>query len=109
MKTTGIIIVNPAVLTKAVAGGLQGCGQYSDAPVCQNGNQDVICTGERYRGCAQGASDCADTDPNPDDDCCWGWGYGAGDNIDHQFCRLQDAGWGSTCIVWDGCGQNDYI
>lgn len=84
-------------------GGGQSCGQYADAPVCQNGNQDVHCTGELYRGCQPGATDCADTPENPDDGCCAGWGPGVGDNIDHATCRTEDATFGGTCLsgIWD--------
>lgn len=83
-----------------------GCGEYSDAPVCQNGNTDVACTGEIYRGCAQGQTDCADGLGNYDDRCCAGWAPGGGDNIDHAYCTEQDADHGGMGCAWPGYDSN---
>lgn len=38
----------------------EGCGRRRDAAVCVNGEQDVTCSSEIYRGCPQGQTDCAD-------------------------------------------------
>lgn len=108
-------IVNPAALNRNASAAAGECGeedqgscdQRSDAPVCTNGNEDVLCTGERYRGCEVGQTDCANTPGgNEDDICCWGWGPGSGDNIDHGACIRDDARWGGIdregdCIFWD--------
>jgi hypothetical protein len=77
------------------------CGQYSDAMVCVNGNEDLACSTfdfNSYRGCHYGAS--SDHDPGSDY-CCAGWIPGSNDNIDHGSCASGDADWGSTCIGWD--------
>jgi hypothetical protein len=92
-------LVNPRAL-RAASPAASSCGPRETAPVCANGEEDVTCSGERYRGCALGATDCADGE-NGDDKCCWGVGPGPGDNIDHEFCRTNDAGWGGTCFYWD--------
>ncbi|HEX9671750.1 MAG TPA: hypothetical protein VGC93_19935 [Thermoanaerobaculia bacterium] len=101
-------IVNPATLavaaaTVARAAQAQDCGVREDAPVCTSGGEDVECTGERYRGCETGQTDCANNPGNDDDVCCWGAGPGSGDNIDHEFCIQDDSGWGGIgwCILWD--------
>jgi len=99
-------IVNPSVLFSERYRKVEdeGCGARQDAAVCTNGNTDVSCTTETYRGCAIGQTDCADNDGNPDDQCCFGGsGLGPGDNIDHGFCREQDAGYGgfSWCFWGD--------
>jgi len=109
-----IKIVNPSALARSsrANGGLAQCGQHSDAPYCPNPASDVSCTGELYRGCPVGQTDCADTDPNPDDSCCFGWGPGIGDNIDHSSCRTNDAGFGSYCPSWyddDACQSSGDI
>lgn len=95
-----IICWNPKVEAESLAGGCQTCDRYEDAPVCTDGNRDVQCSGERYRGCYPGEYDCADF-PGGDDKCCWGHGPGGGDNIDHARCYEHDADWGSTCFVFD--------
>ena len=61
------------------------CGHYSDAAVCHNGQTDVTCSTELYRGCYANENDCADNAANPDDRCCAGYGPGVSDNIDHQY------------------------
>jgi hypothetical protein len=111
-------LVNPLALAAAAAwiGSAKelradGCGQYSDAPVCTNGvptseGGDVACNGEVYRGCAQGACDCADGLGNYDDQCCAGWGPGGGDNIDHAYCTERDAGYGGLGCMWPGADSN---
>lgn len=106
-------LVNPLALVTAAAwlssateARADGCGQYSDAPVCENGNTDVTCTGEIYRGCAQGQTDCADGNGNYDDQCCAGWGPGTGDNIDHAYCTERDAGYGGFGCTWPGADSN---
>jgi hypothetical protein len=68
--------------------------RYYDAPVCINGEEDVTCGTERYRGCY--LVDCADG-PGLDDQCCWGPLPGPSDNIDHYMCSSWDAGWGGVC------------
>lgn len=79
------------------------CGQYSDAMVCINGNEDVQCTGEIYRGCFYGQGD-ADA---PTDYCCAGWlPFLSNDNIDHAGCLTIDAPWGGSCTTYnDAPGQ----
>lgn len=102
-------VINPATIAMAaaVAGSVleaqDGCGVRADAPVCENGNTDVTCTGETYRGCETGQTDCANVSANPDDVCCWGSGPGSGDNIDHAYCIHDDSGWGGVgwCWWWD--------
>lgn len=89
-------VINPAILNQPLAKSETGCGQYADAPVCADGSKDV---GEDddtiYRGCETNQTDCADNDGNSDDQCCFGSGsFGVGDNIDHAFCREQDADFG---------------
>jgi len=76
-----------------------GCGSYSDAMVCIEGNTDVTCNGEKFRGCHYGQSD---VDPD-DDNCCAGYMDGIpNDNIDHGNCTSgNDAGWGETCYFSD--------
>lgn len=101
MKNSDFEIINPATLRSARESLELGCGTYEDAPVCTNGNEDVACDGERYRGCAAGTTDCANNPDNNDDSCCWGWGPGTGDNIDHQYCSTADAEWGGTCFWSD--------
>jgi hypothetical protein len=79
-----------------------GCGAYTDAPVCEDGSNDVHCN-DRYRGCHPGAWDCADCatpNDNNDDGCCWGGFPGPADNIDHGFCATYDAQWGGWCL-WE--------
>lgn len=102
-------IVNPAAIRVPGASesgdsgpGTDDCRGRDDAPVCKNGNEDVTCAGERYRGCQTGQHDCADNEANPEDECCWGWGPGPGDNIDHDDCMQDDAGWGgiSICLIF---------
>lgn len=112
-KVDRVEMVNPAVLYRAKRKE-QTCWTYNDAPVCTNGQTDVTCIGERYRGCPVGATDCGDNDGNPDDACCLGLGPGPGDNIDHADCRTNDADWGGTCFWgFDGipgcCGEGDYF
>ena len=106
-------IINPLAVAAAAAlaagtavDARANCGEYSDAPVCQNGNEDVTCTGEIYRGCQQGQIDCADGNGNYDDQCCAGFGPGVGDNIDHAFCVERDAGYGGMGCMWPGADSN---
>jgi hypothetical protein len=89
-------VVNPQVLRRQAAASVatSSCGEREDAPVCVNGQTDVTCTGERYRGCPVGQTDCANQPGNDDDVCCQGWGPGTGDNIDHGACSRSDSGWG---------------
>lgn len=102
-------IINPRVLRnkrrQVREGTDEACTGRGDAAVCTNGNSDVTCTGERYRGCQTGQTDCANSPENPDDNCCWGWGPGNGDNIDHATCITSDAGWGgagdASCVLLD--------
>lgn len=84
----------------------ENCGEYADAPVCENGEQDVqnpVCatTMDRYRGCPTNATDCANCATqvdNSDDRCCVGANESVGDNIDHFYCYERDGGWGG--ISW---------
>lgn len=100
-------VVNPAALSANGIGFLapkDGCGERSDAPVCKDGNTDVTCLAELYKGCETGTTDCANVrGGNEDDVCCAGWGPGNGDNIDHAYCIHDDAGWGG--LGW--CLWND--
>ena len=99
MKPRHIEILAPAPGTVAVDSVTEECEGYADAPVCTNGNTDVQCWGEIYRGCAVGAVDCADGSGNPDDRCCAAWDpWAGGDNIDHAYCSTSDAGYGDLCI-----------
>lgn len=93
-------IVNPAALRRVTAAS-EECARYSDAPMCRNGEQDVDCGSELYRGCCSTETDCADNSGNDDDSCCAGWGPGTGDNIDHEYCATRDASYGGTCFIWD--------
>lgn len=106
-KRKHVRVINPATLERSSGTSFvtkAGCGERSDAAVCQDGNSDVTCTGELYRGCGSGATDCANVPGGNDDDvCCAGWGPGSGDNIDHSYCYSMDASWGlvSLCFVGD--------
>lgn len=103
-RALGAAIVNPAAIRTQSGSdsGSDDCAGRADAPVCTNGNEDVKCGGERYRGCQTGQQDCADNDGNSEDACCYGWGPGPGDNIDHDDCRHDDSGWGgiSICFIF---------
>lgn len=108
-------IVNPAVQRRRAglrnASQAVGCGLRQDAPVCTNGQTDVTCVGEIYRGCQTGQTDCANNPQNPDDSCCSGWIPGNnGDNIDHASCTVDDAPWGgfSLCFFEEDGPQNQY-
>ncbi len=93
-------VVNPAAITHT-ASAAASCGEYQDAPVCKNGESDVTCSTEKYRGCAPGETDCADSGTNNDDRCCAGSSrHGPGDNIDHQYCSTSDAEWGGFADPW---------
>jgi len=101
MRAKNYEIINPGAPKRRIASEIN-CQEYGDAPVCELGDSDVDCTGERYRGCQPGSQDCANDPTNPDDNCCWGWGPTPGDNIDHQWCSTNDADWGGTCFLFDG-------
>lgn len=101
-------IVNPAALRRPVKHVEEGtCIYRADAPVCENGDQDVACTGEVYRGCAVGQADCANNPDNPDDTCCAAVIPGTtGDNIDHAYCSINDAGYGGIGVCfWSDTGN----
>lgn len=92
-------VINPNLL-----GGSQnkseGCGVRQDAAVCIHGEEDVTCTGEVYRGCPVGQTDCADN-VGEDDVCCAAINpFTPGDNIDHAYCRQDDAPWGGIDNIW---------
>jgi hypothetical protein len=93
-------IANPALLRSAQAKSGEDCSGRQDAPVCVNGEEDVTCTGEIYRGCQVGQTDCADGQ-GQDDNCCAGTlPFTPGDNIDHAYCRMDDAEWGGIQDIW---------
>jgi hypothetical protein len=86
-----------------------GCGVYNDLPVCKDGNSDVSCWSEVYRGCNKGETDCADcltSSDNQNDVCCAGISPIAGDHIDHQYCWVNDAKTGTVSICWPGFDGN---
>lgn len=97
------VIVNPRARSGATTPAGPACAIRGDAAVCTNGNTDVACTGEIYRGCQTGQTDCANTAGNPDDGCCGGWLPGGNDNIDHASCITHDAPWGGMawCSLFD--------
>lgn len=107
MTAKHLRVVNPAALLHNGTGTLatkDGCGTRNDASVCKDGNSDVACAREIYKGCENGTTDCANTPGgNEDDVCCAGWGPGSGDNIDHAYCIHDDAPWGGLgwCIFAD--------
>ena len=77
----------------------ESCSAYADASYCGDGESDVTCFGEKYRGCEQGQTDCADNPWNPDDKCCAAINpFTGGDNIDHASCTIADAGWGEVAF-----------
>ena len=105
-------IINPLVLATAAAfiarkADAEGCGEYADSPVCTDGNTDVSCSLEIYRGCQPGQNDCADSPNggNQDDKCCAGI-TGGGDNIDHQYCFERDGQWGDISWCFFGGDMN---
>jgi len=96
-------IVNPAILL-ASSQIASGCGARSDAPVCKDGESDVTCDTEIFRGCDSNETDCANcatNADNQDDACCAGSSsLGPGDNIDHESCHHNDADFGGHADVW---------
>jgi hypothetical protein len=104
-------VVNPQVLRRqaAASAATSSCGEREDAPVCVNGQTDVTCTGELYRGCATGQTDCANQ-PGQDDVCCAAWGPGVSDNIDHGACFTSDSAWGwiNACSIFFDSGPLYY-
>src|SRR5262249_36596393 len=105
-------IINPRALRQANSAEKSGCALRADAPVCTNGNTDIACMGELYRGCQANQFDCANNPGNPDDACCAGWVPGnPGDNIDHAACITNDAPWGGFggCVIFDLEPSNDDI
>ncbi len=97
-------ILNPAVLDATTAALAQSCTVRNDAPVCKDGNTDVTCDTETYRGCDDNETDCANcatSNDNQDDVCCAGTSnHGVGDNVDHRNCHHNDAEWDGYADAW---------